>query len=704
MIEWIITSSLMIIIIIILRFLFHNKISQRLQYALWGLVLLRLLLPVSLFESSFSIMNIISHNEEKKQISVLPIPNSKQLIEKIDTNRTNNKSVLAENTTNTNGYIEKVMIYEVIKFIWFIGAIIIGIWLIGINFLFNRQLRKMRKPYFIMDYKLPVYLVEHIASPCLFGIIHPTVYLTPKAVEKENSRYVLTHELCHYYHGDHIWSILRSICFAIWWWNPLVWAAVILSKQDSELACDEAVIKQIGKDNYLKYAQTLIDMIIVKKSSANLMCSATTMISGKKEVKERLNRIISMPKSFLPVMIVVLFMIIISAICIFTSAKINNDNMSVSNLSKEEVSQVKYQLMLGRRGEIVSLISPLSNDNIELLGEMIINHRIKSLVFPSTDIKTLDKYYIINVTDLDNVTKNYYVYQQEDQFLIQSGETREDGCRTFVSDEHNKEFTKLFENNLETYISEAIMISNKRLHADADFATEAHTILKTIENKNKVTVYAMVLYSNFSYQSDGGFKEEGGSHMPVAITFKKTISGEYRLKEYWRPEDGSYYASSIKKKFPADIYTRALDTQAYIEQHTNICYKKAEAFEYLNIYIEIEQLFKIIISSPKISSNPEDYIKTHKVEFEKLVNYRQHTLEYCFKLFEKGSQNDLNSYIMARVCCSILENKDIDFKFNTGQEWYKKFKKQAKLLKTKYKKEEIEKYFPEEWLLLQLIE
>ena len=41
MIEWIITSSVLITVIAMLRFILRGKISLKLQYALWGLVLCR---------------------------------------------------------------------------------------------------------------------------------------------------------------------------------------------------------------------------------------------------------------------------------------------------------------------------------------------------------------------------------------------------------------------------------------------------------------------------------------------------------------------------------------------------------------------------------------------------------------------------------------------------------------------------------------
>lgn len=57
MFEWIITSSVLILIIVAVRFMLKGKISLRLQYALWALVLVRLLIPISFGSSSISVLN-----------------------------------------------------------------------------------------------------------------------------------------------------------------------------------------------------------------------------------------------------------------------------------------------------------------------------------------------------------------------------------------------------------------------------------------------------------------------------------------------------------------------------------------------------------------------------------------------------------------------------------------------------------------------
>lgn len=45
MIAWIVSSTLLIAVVIALRYLLRGRLHPAVQYALWGLVLLRLLLP-----------------------------------------------------------------------------------------------------------------------------------------------------------------------------------------------------------------------------------------------------------------------------------------------------------------------------------------------------------------------------------------------------------------------------------------------------------------------------------------------------------------------------------------------------------------------------------------------------------------------------------------------------------------------------------
>ena len=61
MINWIVTSSVLILVIIFLRAVLRSKISLRLQYALWAIVLIRLLFPFEFGATDLSLLNAVEN-------------------------------------------------------------------------------------------------------------------------------------------------------------------------------------------------------------------------------------------------------------------------------------------------------------------------------------------------------------------------------------------------------------------------------------------------------------------------------------------------------------------------------------------------------------------------------------------------------------------------------------------------------------------
>ena len=70
MIKWMISSSCLILIMIVVRRLFKGRISPSLQYALWLLVAIRLIVPVSLGSSVLSVENFTNQISIQKQEEV----------------------------------------------------------------------------------------------------------------------------------------------------------------------------------------------------------------------------------------------------------------------------------------------------------------------------------------------------------------------------------------------------------------------------------------------------------------------------------------------------------------------------------------------------------------------------------------------------------------------------------------------------------
>ena len=324
MTEWILSSSILILIVIALRTVFKGKISLRLQYAIWGLVLLRLLIPFSFGGTDFSVANLTAKTEAPSIViqsakpgdnlqADHPVQYPQEQPDKIPSQSiTQNEPVVEENSFDLSAYA--------IYIIWGIGFICVSGLFLLTNLRFKHKLMGSRYGLDVQKNNLDVYATEEIDTPCLFGIRNPAIYVTyPVADNQTLLRHTLEHEATHHRHGDHIWAVLRCVCLAIHWYNPLVWWAAFLSQRDAELACDEATIKRLGEGERAEYGRTLIGMTCQKK--ANVLITATTMNSGKSGIRERILLIAKKPKMALYTLMIVVLVASIAVGCTFTGAK-----------------------------------------------------------------------------------------------------------------------------------------------------------------------------------------------------------------------------------------------------------------------------------------------------------------------------------------------------------------------------------------------
>lgn len=329
MIEWVVSSCILILVVIALRYLLRGRISLRLQYALWLLVLARLLIPVSFGSTDISVMSVV----EKA-----PAVQAVESVREVDTIwQAHDGSVegypagplmpdtpvtVAPSVTNDQfSRMESALtLRKLLLPIWWCGAAVTLLVFLSANLHFAGRLRKSRCPLAVEGAALPVYVAEERAVPCLFGLFRPAIYVTQAAADDpELLRHTVAHETTHFRHGDHVWALLRAVCLALHWWNPLVWWAAKLSRQDGELACDEATIRALGEGERAAYGRTLIRMACGRGVSPLL--TATTMDGGKTSLHERIVLLAKKPRTAVTAAIAVVLAAALCIGCTFTGAK-----------------------------------------------------------------------------------------------------------------------------------------------------------------------------------------------------------------------------------------------------------------------------------------------------------------------------------------------------------------------------------------------
>lgn len=302
--EILLTSSALILALLVLRRIFRNRISCRVRYALWALVLVRLLVPVSLPAADFSVLSVsqparteVEARLEENDVYILPVREDPVSYASVvwprwtDILPIEGYPVVSEDEKTVVTYA--FTLEEALDLTWKTGMGCMALWLILSNLRFRRMLQMRRVPLEFPDCKRPVYLVEEgLASPCLFGLFKPAIYLTPAALEsRESLRHILAHEESHARQGDPLWSLLRGVCLTVYWFDPLVWLAARAAKEDCELSCDELALKALGEEERVPYGRTLLRLIPVKRFAGGMMLTATTMTSDKKRLTERVTRI-----------------------------------------------------------------------------------------------------------------------------------------------------------------------------------------------------------------------------------------------------------------------------------------------------------------------------------------------------------------------------------------------------------------------------
>ena len=358
MVNWIISSSILILAIILLRYMFKGKISLRLQYALWLLVAVRLLVPVNFGTSSLSVENLTEKAKGRPTVQsmmevseqTIPITSYEsayeEVIQRYEEEGRFAEGIGAEELEEMEyeayALMEEISVGELVQkvafIIWAVGAVVIGLVFLISNTVFGMRVKRTREQITFANAKLPVYVSDSVETPCLFGVFKPSIYVTKSVAENETLlRHSVLHETTHFLQGDSWWSLLRCVCLALHWYNPLVWKAATLSKQDAELACDEATIKKLGEGERKEYGETLIQLTCEKRQ--DLFVAATTMTSEKKSIKERIALIARKPRVKKYAIVFVMMAALTVVGCTFTNGTNSGDGKTDEVVDATETSE-----------------------------------------------------------------------------------------------------------------------------------------------------------------------------------------------------------------------------------------------------------------------------------------------------------------------------------------------------------------------------
>lgn len=322
MVEWFISSAVLIVLVLALRRALGKKLSAAARYALWLVVLARLLVPAQLVS-----LPVYSTEGERPVAAVSPSVPVATLPEAPGESNMPAVTPTTPITTPGASSIQPAVSEpaaapwtpeEWLTAAWLCGAGVLGAVIVTSNLRFFLALRRRRTRLKGADCALPVYTAEGLESPCLVGLVHPAVYLAPEDAENpQRLRHILAHEQAHWRGGDHIWAVGRAAALCLHWFDPLVWVAAAVSKRDAELACDARTLKALGDGERAAYGETLLSLVTARPTPRALLSCSTAMSGGKKTLRERIEAIAKKPQTRRAALFLAAAVVILAAVLAF---------------------------------------------------------------------------------------------------------------------------------------------------------------------------------------------------------------------------------------------------------------------------------------------------------------------------------------------------------------------------------------------------
>ena len=321
-----VTVSIVILFVICVR-QFLKGAPKIFSYALWGIVLLRLLMP-------FSIESAVSFVPERTEFSSMVELN--ETLPEITFETPADREFNQWQQQNTAPGAPQVQTQHAVNAETYLAVI----WLFGmaamlcysaVSYLKLRSRIKTAMPL-----RKGIYIADHIDTPFVMGLFRPAVYL-PSMLDAEQRRYIIAHERHHIHRGDHIFKALGFLALSIHWFNPLVWLAFSLASRDMEMSCDEAVIRRLGEDIRADYSATLLNL-----ATGRSLFVGTPLAFGEDDPTGRVRNLAKWKKPAIWVIVVCILGCAVLTVCLLTDPKketsIHGDDNHITAIKPNQIA------------------------------------------------------------------------------------------------------------------------------------------------------------------------------------------------------------------------------------------------------------------------------------------------------------------------------------------------------------------------------
>ena len=323
--------------ILLFRFIFKNRISSKLQYLMWWLLILRLLMPVTPdIGLHFNLQDTLLKQAHQAELPA-PAPVLDVAPASVPSTQSSYESVAPEVQPDTDvapsqhvNPAKSTDWYSIVFVVWLLGAIGFLGWLIFVKLRYYESLQHLmaggpRETYELYDKcckelgvkPLPLWIVNKSMSPGIAFFGEP-VLLVPLSLCSDESRlrFAMLHELTHKKRGDHYMTLLLNILRAVYWFDPVVHFAFSELRSDMESACDSDVLAYIGHEQKRGYLTVILDMFSYDTEPILGM----SQIRSKRMAKRRMKGAFMKNRTSPAFRAITLCLTLTMSVCCFTTA------------------------------------------------------------------------------------------------------------------------------------------------------------------------------------------------------------------------------------------------------------------------------------------------------------------------------------------------------------------------------------------------
>lgn len=311
-----IAASWLVLAVLLLRFVL-KKAPKWITILLWAMVAFRLLCPFTI-ENPLSLIprgqtipdQLISDYSADVQTAIIPENNPpKEYPEGGYSDYPDYSESAVPHADNGRN------VMTVVAMVWMAGVFLLILYFIFSYWRLHRQVRTA------VVYRDNIFQSEHVSSPFVLGMVRPRIYL-PFEIDGQNLEYVVSHEQAHIRRRDHWWKTLGFLLLAVHWFNPLMWLSYVLLCRDIELACDEKVIRELGRGQRADYSQALLACSVSHRSIA-----ACPLAFGEIGVKERVKSVLNYRKPAFWIIVTAMVACAVVAVCFLTDPAQRRDTL-----------------------------------------------------------------------------------------------------------------------------------------------------------------------------------------------------------------------------------------------------------------------------------------------------------------------------------------------------------------------------------------